>query len=381
MDFQFTSESVTSAHPDKLCDQISDSVLDELLRQDPDSRAAVETTACTDFVHVMGEVTSKAQIDMESIVRDTIRHAGYTKDEYGFTDRVRVVTSVHNQSPDIARGVDSCQELGAGDQGIMFGYATNECRNALPLTLNLARSLTGALTEARRSGLISWLRPDGKAQVTVDYHNGKARRIATVVLSAQHDEDVDIGQLRHELKQKVILPNLPAGLVDENTVFLINPTGRFVLGGPAADTGLTGRKIIVDTYGGWAPHGGGAFSGKDATKVDRSASYAARNIAKTIVESRIADRVLVQLAYAIGVARPVGIFVDTFSTSLVDDSRLASWIQGAWDLSPKGIISEFRLDQPQYAQLSETGHFGGNQAWEAVSEDRIRELKRLVWKK
>ena len=376
---QFTSECVTSAHPDKLCDQISDALLDAFLEGDSLTRAAIETTACPDFIHVMGEVSSTAQVDVEEVARSVVRRVGYTKDEYLFTDRIRVVTSLHRQSDDIAMGVDRGEVLGAGDQGMMFGYATGECDNGMPLTMNLARALTTRLTEKRRDGSLPFLRPDGKGQVTLEYENGKAKRIAAVVLSAQHDEDITLEDLRAALKKEVILPCLPEDLVDEDTKYYINPTGRFVLGGPAADTGLTGRKLIVDTYGGWAPHGGGAFSGKDATKVDRSAAYAARNIALTLVRARIAKRCLVQLAYAIGVSEPVGIFVDTYSSGLVDEEKLARFIREHWDLSPKGIIDEFELRKPGYAELSEVGHFGGDQRWEKVDSGRVEALKRLLW--
>ena len=376
---QFTSECVTSAHPDKLCDQISDALLDAFLEGDSLTRAAIETTACPDFIHVMGEVSTTAQVDVEEVARSVVRRVGYTKDEYLFTDRIRVVTSLHRQSDDIAMGVDRGEVLGAGDQGMMFGYATGECANGMPLTMNLARALTTRLTEKRRDGSLPFLRPDGKGQVTIEYENGKAKRIAAVVLSAQHDEDITLEDLRAALKKEVILPCLPEDLVDEDTKYYINPTGRFVLGGPAADTGLTGRKLIVDTYGGWAPHGGGAFSGKDATKVDRSAAYAARNIALTLVRARIAKRCLVQLAYAIGVSEPVGIFVDTYSSGLVDEEKLARFIRKHWDLSPKGIIDEFELRKPGYAELSEVGHFGGDQRWEKVDSGRVEALKRLLW--
>ena len=376
---QFTSECVTSAHPDKLCDQISDALLDAFLEGDSLTRAAIETTACPDFIHVMGEVSTTAQVDVEEVARSVVRRVGYTKDEYLFTDRIRVVTSLHRQSDDIAMGVDRGEVLGAGDQGMMFGYATGECDNGMPLTMNLARALTTRLTEKRRDGSLPFLRPDGKGQVTIEYENGKAKRIAAVVLSAQHDEDITLEDLRAALKEEVILPCLPEDLVDEDTKYYINPTGRFVLGGPAADTGLTGRKLIVDTYGGWAPHGGGAFSGKDATKVDRSAAYAARNIALTLIRARIAKRCLVQLAYAIGVSEPVGIFVDTYSSGLVDEEKLARFIREHWDLSPKGIIDEFELRKPGYAELSEVGHFGGDQRWEKVDSGRVEALKRLLW--
>ena len=376
---QFTSECVTSAHPDKLCDQISDALLDAFLEGDSLTRAAIETTACPDFIHVMGEVSTTAQVDVEEVARSVVRRVGYTKDEYLFTDRIRVVTSLHRQSDDIAMGVDRGEVLGAGDQGMMFGYATGECDNGMPLTMNLARALTTRLTEKRRDGSLPFLRPDGKGQVTLEYENGKAKRIAAVVLSAQHDEDITLEDLRAALKKEVILPCLPEDLLDGHTKYYINPTGRFVLGGPAADTGLTGRKLIVDTYGGWAPHGGGAFSGKDATKVDRSAAYAARNIALTLVRARIAKRCLVQLAYAIGVSEPVGIFVDTYSSGLVDEEKLARFIREHWDLSPKGIIDEFELRKPGYAELSEVGHFGGDQRWEKVDSGRVEALKRLLW--
>ena len=376
---QFTSECVTSAHPDKLCDQISDALLDAFLEGDSLTRTAIETTACPDFIHVMGEVSTTAQVDVEEVARSVVRRVGYTKDEYLFTDRIRVVTSLHRQSDDIAMGVDRGEVLGAGDQGMMFGYATGECANGMPLTMNLARALTTRLTEKRRDGSLPFLRPDGKGQVTIEYENGKAKRIAAVVLSAQHDEDITLEDLRAALKEEVILPCLPEDLLDGHTKYYINPTGRFVLGGPAADTGLTGRKLIVDTYGGWAPHGGGAFSGKDATKVDRSAAYAARNIALTLVRARIAKRCLVQLAYAIGVSEPVGIFVDTYSSGLVDEEKLARFIREHWDLSPKGIIDEFELRKPGYAELSEVGHFGGDQRWEKVDSGRVEALKRLLW--
>ena len=376
---QFTSECVTSAHPDKLCDQISDALLDAFLEGDSLTRAAIETTACPDFIHVMGEVSTTAQVDVEEVARSVVRRVGYTKDEYLFTDRIRVVTSLHRQSDDIAMGVDRGEVLGAGDQGMMFGYATGECDNGMPLTMNLARALTTRLAEKRRDGSLPFLRPDGKGQVTLEYENGKAKRIAAVVLSAQHDEDITLEDLRAALKEEVILPCLPEDLLDGHTKYYINPTGRFVLGGPAADTGLTGRKLIVDTYGGWAPHGGGAFSGKDATKVDRSAAYAARNIALTLVRARIAKRCLVQLAYAIGVSEPVGIFVDTYSSGLVDEEKLARFIREHWNLSPKGIIDEFELRKPGYAELSEVGHFGGDQRWEKVDSGRVEALKRLLW--
>lgn len=371
-------ESVTAGHPDKVCDQISDSVLDALLREDPLSRAAVECTASPDFVHVMGEVTTKANIDYEQEARKAIRRAGWTEDEYLFTDRTPVVVSIHSQSPDIARGVDSAASIGAGDQGIMFGYATDETEEGLPLAHVLARKLTQKLTDAREDGSIPFLRPDGKSQVSVEYDEGKIRRIDTIVLSAQHDEDIEIGQLREVLHSKVISQVIPDSLIDRDTKFFINPTGRFVLGGPAADTGLTGRKIIADTYSGYAPHGGGAFSGKDPTKVDRSASYLARNIALTIVKSGAAKQALVQLAWAIGISHPVSIFADTFSTCRIPDDRLADWISDNWDLTPKGIIDEFDLRRPIYADTARFGHFATGQSWETVSPDRTASLLRLL---
>ncbi|MGN0906919.1 MAG: methionine adenosyltransferase [Bullifex sp.] len=372
----FSSESVTEGHPDKVCDQISDALLDALLSSDPSSRAAIETTCCTDFVHVMGEVTTKAAVDYEAIIRKTIADIGYTKDEYLFTDRTKVIVTIHTQSPDIALGVD---REGAGDQGMMFGYASDETEEYLPLAFTLAHRLTSSLTEARVSGEIPYLRPDGKSQVTVQYDNGRITRVDTVVLSAQHDEDIDTETLRKDLLEKVIRKIIPSSLLDDETKYYINPTGRFVLGGPAADTGLTGRKIIADTYGGYAHHGGGAFSGKDATKVDRSAAYAARNAAKTIVASGAASRCEIQLAYAIGVKDPVSVHVDTFGTGKIGEDVLTSFIRENWDLSPRGIIREFRLTEPCYGKLSATGHFmNPSSTWEQVSEEKVSRLKALL---
>ncbi len=378
MKYYFSSESVTKGHPDKVCDQISDALLDSLLSADPLSRAAIETTACPSFVHVMGEVTTKAEIDWEGIIRKTIRDIGYTKSEYGFTDQTRIIITMSKQSPDIAMGVDSTETLGAGDQGMMFGYATNETEELMPLTLVLARKLTDNLTAARENNLLSFLRPDGKAQVTVEYEDGKAKRIDAVVLSTQHDPDIELEELRREVKEKVILPVLPADMLDENTKYYINPTGRFVLGGPAADTGLTGRKIIVDTYGGAAHHGGGCFSGKDATKVDRSAAYACRNIAKTIVAGGAADKCEIQIAYAIGVTNPISIFVNTFGTGKLSDDVLLDYIRKNFDLRPGGIIKKYDLRKPQYLICAAHGHMGGNQSWEKIDEKALSALKTLL---
>ena len=378
MKYYFSSESVTKGHPDKVCDQISDALLDSLLSQDPLSRAAIETTACPSFVHVMGEVTTKAEIDWEEIVRKTIRDIGYTKSEYGFSDQTKIIITMSRQSQDIAMGVDSTESLGAGDQGMMFGYATNETRELMPLALMFARNLTENLTEAREKNILPYLRPDGKAQVTIEYEDGKAKRIDTVVLSTQHDPEIELEALRKEVKEKVILPVLPSRLLDDKTKYYINPTGRFVLGGPAADTGLTGRKIIVDTYGGAAHHGGGAFSGKDATKVDRSAAYAARNIAKTIVAAGAAEKCELQLAYAIGVSEPVSVFIDTFNTGKLSDEAILSWIMENFDLTPGGIIKRYNLRAPQYLYSAQHGHMGGEQNWEKLDEKALSSLKALL---
>jgi len=378
MKYCFSSESVTKGHPDKVCDQISDALLDALLSEDPLSRAAIETTACPDFVHVMGEVTTKAAIDYEKIVKETIRSIGYTKEEYLFTDKTRVIITLHQQSPDIAQGVDSTEEIGAGDQGMMFGYATNESENYMPLTLDLSRKLTERLTEVRENNTLPYLRPDGKSQVTVEFEDGKPLRIKTVVLSTQHDEYIKLEKLRSDILERVIIPTLPEELLDEDTEYLINPTGRFVLGGPAADTGLTGRKIIVDTYGGAAHHGGGAFSGKDPSKVDRSAAYAARNVAKTIVAAGAADRCEIQLAYAIGIAKPVSLFLETFGTEKIKKEAIEEWIEENFDLTPRGIINRYRLRESQYLPCARSGHFGGSQHWEEVDEKALNALRSLL---
>lgn len=379
----FTSESVTKGHPDKVCDQISDGILDALLEQDPASRCACETIAEPGAVHIMGEITTTADIDYIAKAREIIAAIGYTKPEYGFDQNAKITCTLHKQSPDIAMGVDSSYQdastLGAGDQGMMFGYATDEGEEYMPLALSFARKLTNSLTEARESGLLGYLRPDGKSQVTIEYDGKKAMRIDTIVLSTQHDEEISLEDLRKDIKEKVILPVLPADLIDENTKFFINPTGRFVLGGPAADTGLTGRKIIVDTYGGYAHHGGGAFSGKDATKVDRTGAYAARNIAKTIVAAGAAKEAEVQLAYAIGVAEPVSIHVDTFSTGKLGEEELIKWIGEYFDLRPAAMIERYNLRKPGYYKAAMGGHFGNPEfAWEKIDQDALAALKSRI---
>ena len=371
----FTSESVTKGHPDKVADQISDAILDALLLSDPYSRSAVETTVEEGRCHIMGEVTTKADVDFESVARRTIRDIGYTSPLLGFSDQSEISVSIHAQSPDIAMGVDN---LGAGDQGMMFGYATDETEELMPLSLMLSRSLSDRLTDLREKGECPWMRPDGKSQITLLYEDGRIKAIDTVVVSVHHREDIELQDLRREVMEKVILPVLPSSLLSSRTRYFINPTGRFVLGGPAADTGLTGRKIIVDTYGGHAHHGGGAFSGKDSTKVDRSASYAARNIASTIVSAHGAQKAEVQLAYAIGVKEPVSIHVDTFGTSSLDEEVIVRWIRDNWDLSPSGIISLFSLRRPIFYQTASSGHFGHKEfPWEKVDEEKKERLQKL----
>ena len=371
----FTSESVTKGHPDKVADQISDAILDALLLSDPYSRSAVETTVEEGRCHIMGEVTTKADVDFESVARRTIRDIGYTSPLLGFSDQSEISVSIHAQSPDIAMGVDN---LGAGDQGMMFGYATDETEELMPLSLMLSRSLSDRLTYLREKGECPWMRPDGKSQITLLYEDGKIKAIDTVVVSVHHREDIELQDLRREVMEKVILPVLPSSLLSCRTRYFINPTGRFVLGGPAADTGLTGRKIIVDTYGGHAHHGGGAFSGKDSTKVDRSASYAARNIASTIVSAHAAQKAEVQLAYAIGIKEPVSIHVDTFGTSSLDEEVIVRWIRDNWDLSPSGIISLFSLRRPIFYQTASSGHFGHKEfPWEKVDEEKKERLQKL----
>ena len=384
----FTSESVTEGHPDKISDKISDAILDEILRQDPMSRVACETFCTTGLVCVMGEITTKAVVDYQSIVRETVREIGYDRAKYGFDcDSCAVISSIHAQSPDIAMGVDRSLEsksgedtdemdTGAGDQGLMFGYACNETPELMPLPISLSHRLAKRLTDVRKNGTLGYLRPDGKTQVTVEYENDKPLRVDTVVISSQHSADVENSKIREDLIHHVIMPIVPAELMDEHTKIYINPTGRFVVGGPAGDTGLTGRKIIVDTYGGYARHGGGAFSGKDPTKVDRSASYAARYIAKNIVKAGLADRCEVQVAYAIGVARPVSVLIDTFGTAKIDESEIERAVLDLVDLRPAAIIRRFDLRRPIYCQVAAYGHMGRedvNVPWEAC--DLAEQLK------
>ena len=390
----FTSESVTEGHPDKMCDAISDAILDALLAQDPMSRVACETATTTGMVLVMGEITTKAYVDIQKIVRDTVREIGYTRGKYGFdADTCGVITAIDEQSTDIAMGVDKALEakenqmndeqidaIGAGDQGMMFGYATNETEEYMPYAIMLAHKLTRQLTKVRKDGTLSYLRPDGKSQVTVEYdENDKPVRLDAVVLSTQHDPDVTQEQIHKDIKKYVFDPILPREMVDENTKYYINPTGRFVIGGPHGDSGLTGRKIIVDTYGGYARHGGGAFSGKDCTKVDRSAAYAARYVAKNIVAAGLADKCEIQLSYAIGVAHPTSIMVDTFGTGKLSDERLTEIIRENFDLRPAGIIKMLDLRRPIYRQTAAYGHFGRHDLdlpWEKL--DKVDTLKKYL---
>ena len=390
----FTSESVTEGHPDKMCDQISDAILDELMRQDPMSRVACETCCTTGLVMVMGEITTQAYVDIQKIVRDTIREIGYDNADYGFdADTCAVITALDKQSTDIAMGVDKALEqkedsmnedeldsIGAGDQGLQFGYASNETEEYMPYAINMAHKLAQQLTKVRKDGTLKYLRPDGKTQVTVEYDEaGKPKRIDAVVCSTQHDPDVTQEQIHEDIKKYVFDAIIPADMVDADTKYFINPTGRFVIGGPHGDSGLTGRKIIVDTYGGYARHGGGAFSGKDPSKVDRSAAYAARWVAKNVVAAGLADKCEVELAYAIGVAEPVSIMVDTFGTSTIEHDKLEAAVRKVFDLTPAAIIRDLDLRRPIYRQLAAYGHMGREELgvkWE--NTDRVEALKAAV---
>ncbi len=385
----FTSESVTEGHLDKICDQISDAILDEIIKQDPMARVACETTCTTGIVSIMGEITTECYVDFPKVARDVVLEIGYDRAKYGFDGNTcAVVTSIDEQSPDIAQGVndgfenrekgetDSNNATGAGDQGMMFGYACDETPELMPMPISLAHKMSMKLTEVRKDGTLDYLRPDGKTQVTVEYHDDMPVRVDTVVVSSQHSPEVSIEKLREDIIREVVLPTIPSELLDENTKYFINPTGRFVVGGPNGDSGLTGRKIIVDTYGGYARHGGGAFSGKDPTKVDRSAAYAARWVAKNVVAAGLAKKCEVQLAYAIGVAKPVSIMVDTFGTATVDEEKIEKAIEKVFDLRPYAIIEKLKLRQPIYRKLAAYGHMGREDLgvmWEKT--DMVEELK------
>lgn len=391
----FTSESVTEGHPDKICDQISDAVLDAFLANDPYARVACEVSVATGLVLVIGEISTKADyVDIPSIVRQTIKEIGYTRAKYGFdSNTCAVLTSLNEQSPDIAQGVNAALEsregadmsnetanIGAGDQGLMFGFATNETPEYMPMPIALAHRLSRRLSEVRKDGTLAYLRPDGKTQVTIEYEDGKPVRVDAIVVSTQHHEDITLEQVTQDIKQHVIQPVVPAEYLDDNTKYYINPTGRFVIGGPQGDAGLTGRKIIVDTYGGYARHGGGAFSGKDPTKVDRSAAYAARYVAKNIVAAGLADKCEIQLAYAIGVAEPVSISVDTYGTSRVAEEKLEDLIRSNFDLRPAGIIQMLDLRRPIYRQTAAYGHFGRtdlNVPWEQIDKAELLKQQAL----
>jgi len=387
----FTSESVTEGHPDKMCDQISDAILDAIIREDKEARVACETAVTTGIVMVAGEISTKCYVDIPQIVRETIREIGYTRAKFGFdADTCAVLTSIDEQSTDIAMGVDNSLEskmagiskgnyMGAGDQGMMFGYASNETEVYMPMPIYLAHQLARQLAEVRKTGLLSYLRPDGKTQVTIEYEGGKPVRIDTIVISSQHHPEVAQEEIRKDLIEHVVKPIIPGNMLNDKTKYYINPTGRFVVGGPQGDTGLTGRKIIVDTYGGMARHGGGAFSGKDPTKVDRSAAYAARYVAKNIVAAGLAERCEIQLAYAIGVAKPVSISIETFGTGKLDDAKIIKIIENNFDLTPDGIISSLDLKRPIYRQTAAYGHFGRTDTefpWERIDKTDI--LKKLA---